>query len=450
MQETAARARALLQAGQPEDAVALLRGAGSDLASSAEGLSLLGMALVQTGDSLAALPFLEQAIALDPGHEDARFQLALIRFDLGHYPHVIQHLAPPLAHRRGPVALLVRALALYRSHGGLPEALNLAQAARATAPHWPSAHLVEALVTDAWGGSPLTAMVALYRAALAHPDLTDDPLAQQVPALRRQARTFLRYHLWDHALPARPGDLDAAAPETPPWLLVAAQMKSGSSFVARALGYVIGAPISSANALPTGRGSSLSLDLHTLLDHGPQPLVLHQHTLACPATVQMVQAFALPVVVVVRDLADALLSLSEYLGQGFRDLDMFGDMASWSPARRLDAVIDRFGPWMIEHHVSWTLAAREGRVHPVMVTYDTLVADKEGTLRQIVDSLGLTVTDRRLREIVAYMEDRPQETRFNKGQPGRGRTALSPAQWARLQQMVSHYPAHLDYTPLGF
>ncbi len=452
-QNLLARAGLLLDGGRPLDALALL--SPQKLAEltpdqRVEGLVLRGRTLMQTADPRTAGEPLEQALALAPDHEEACFLLAMVHFDLEYYFNIPALLTPELARRHGPLGMVVRAMALRSSGNATAEALNLCEEVIAAEPAWTSVRLMQALLRDRLDHNSLDAQIDEYRRSLTLPEGLHDPLHMHVGHLKDDVRTNLRFRLWAQGRAACPEDFADPAPQDPPWLLVAAQMKSGSSFVTTVLGHLTGSPWFNFAPFPTGRGGTLNIDLHTLLQNRTRRLILHQHTLGTIMTVQMVQAFSIPTVVMIRDLADALLSLAEYIENGYGALEMFGDMAAWPRARRLDAVIDRFGPWMIEHYVSWALAARENRVAPLFLTYDTLVADKTGAIHQIIRHFGLEASEDKIAAVVAQVDQDRAGTRFNKGQTGRGCTALSSPQRARLERMISHYPPDLDYSPLGF
>ena len=86
-------AAALLDAGRPADAAALLAAPAQAPSADAELLSLLGAALLADGRPEQALPVLQRAIGLDPGHRGAQLHA-------GHARQALGDLAAAEAHHR--------------------------------------------------------------------------------------------------------------------------------------------------------------------------------------------------------------------------------------------------------------------------------------------------------------------------------------------------------------
>ena len=60
-----------------------------------------------------------------------------------------------------------------------------------------------------------------------------------------------------------------------------------------------------------------------------------------------------------------------------------------SDERLLDMIIDLAVPWFVNFYVSWHRLCEQGAVDALWVTYEELFADKEKTVRQVLDFLGL-------------------------------------------------------------
>ncbi len=197
------RADRLLNAGQAMDALSLLSDAYlANLPPEQRviGLILQGRALVKTERPHAAVAPLEAALALHPGHPEARFLLAMITFDLGHLSHVLAMMDLNLARHHGLLGRLVRATALIHAaiNSGADtarradEAGRLYQEVAQEAPAWKSAHLGLALALGYQDKKSEEEVISRCRTALGLPENESDPLPTHLPSLKEYTRFYLR------------------------------------------------------------------------------------------------------------------------------------------------------------------------------------------------------------------------------------------------------------------
>jgi hypothetical protein len=109
----------------------------------------------------------------------------------------------------------------------------------------------------------------------------------------------------------------------------------------------------------------------------------------------------------------------------------------------LDMIIDLAVPWFVNFYVSWYRLCEQQAVDALWVTYEQLVAEKEGTLRLILEFLGIRDVSAIDRELLS----RKYGT-FRDGRIGRGSLALTPAQRERLRRHFSYYPT-VDFGKYG-
>jgi hypothetical protein len=161
--------------------------------------------------------------------------------------------------------------------------------------------------------------------------------------------------------------------------------------------------------------------------------VAQHHVRASERTLELTEQYQIQTLVLVRNLADALVSLSNHIVRespvmphAYFDTD-FQEM---SEARRMDAVVDLAAPWFFNFYVSWWRSRPEA-----IITYEETVLG--GDFGIVKSRLGLS-------------EDpvgSPNPRRFNVGISGRG-AQLGRSRLARLSRMASHY-ADVDFSPIG-
>jgi hypothetical protein len=229
-------------------------------------------------------------------------------------------------------------------------------------------------------------------------------------------------------------------------LLVACFPKSGSSFLTRVLANLLDWP-----HVPLSYSyerSEQDLYLPNLLYHDRGPTISQHHLRATGSNLQLIAASGIKVIVLVRDLADALVSLRDhFIKEGLHAPVCYAnDRFKELPRHlQLDWLIDLAAPWYVNFYVSWQYATRQGLVSPLWLTYEDVVKHTVPTLERICAFLGEERTpDEVERALVGTPHDR--STRFNKGVSGRG-SILTPWQKVRLRRLCAHYP-DIDFSPI--
>jgi hypothetical protein len=168
----------------------------------------------------------------------------------------------------------------------------------------------------------------------------------------------------------------------------------------------------------------------------------------------LMKRFAIKPVVLVRNIYDIVVSLQHdlrekaqlsALGTGKRGYSFLWQDQSTKGLgddRLRDMIIDLAVPWFVNFYVSWQRLCEQGAVDAHWVTYEQLFSDKAGTLRQILDFLGLPEV-----AIDPKLLDLEYET-FRDGRSGHGVSVLSPGQQARIRQQFSYYP-DIDFGKYG-
>jgi Sulfotransferase domain len=230
-------------------------------------------------------------------------------------------------------------------------------------------------------------------------------------------------------------------------LLLACFPKSGSSFLTRVLAILLDwphVPLSYAY-----ERSEQDIYLPNLLYQDSGPTISQHHLRATGSNLHLIAAAGIKVIVLVRDLADTLVSLSDHFNmEGVQAPVCYANDRFIKLPRHLqfDWLIDLAAPWFVHFYVSWQYATREGAVSPLWLTYDDVVKNTVPTLERICTFLGEERTAEQIEQAIAGAPPDRIITRFNKGVAGRG-SILTPWQRVRLRRLCSHY-SDIDFTPL--
>jgi tetratricopeptide (TPR) repeat protein len=265
-------------------------------------------------------------------------------------------------------------------------------------------------------------------------DLTDQAIATYRKLRRLDPdHTGARINLCDLlAFAGRPATLSDIAPAVSPdkiaqHLLVACMPKSGSTFFTESLINVTGWKNSILSF--AYRQNEQELYLPDLLAVASENTVTQQHCRATTANIQIIQAFGIRPIVLVRNLYDTVISLADFYDLGAIANTFFHiHWGALDRPQRLDAIIDHVVPWYLAFYTSWIEAAEADHVDCVLLTFEQMIADKPGTLKLVCDFLDIEASIIDCREAVTAAEKDAKAIRRNEGIAGRGTDALSDEQ----------------------
>jgi len=177
--------------------------------------------------------------------------------------------------------------------------------------------------------------------------------------------------------------------------------------------------------------------------------VVQQHCRATVPNLQMMQAYRIRPVVLVRNLFDVVVSYTDFFDSGANSNTFFiGDRwAGLAREERIDLVIDNFVPWYTAFYASWSDVIAKGQLECHMLRYEDMIADKLGALERLAGFYDLGTSRQHCAAALAAVEARKDATRFNKGVAGRC-SELSEAQKRRVRTLA-HYYSDIDFSPLG-
>jgi hypothetical protein len=222
-------------------------------------------------------------------------------------------------------------------------------------------------------------------------------------------------------------------------IFIACVPKSGSTFIKNILVDITGY----RDVFMVYTPSQFEQDLYLpMLDSvAGTDTVTQQHCRASDANIQLMQAFGIRPVILVRNIFDCVASLLDfYNGGAFAGSYFRADYKSLDEGTRIDLLIDNLVPWYFEFVASWSLVEKQGRLDLMWLSYEDLIKNKPLAVKNILGFYGLSASIRGIEQRIGEVESEKQRTRFNKGISGRGKSKLSDNQKSRIKSYARYYP----------
>lgn len=231
-------------------------------------------------------------------------------------------------------------------------------------------------------------------------------------------------------------------------IFITCSPKSGSTFLKNLLVNLTG--FKDLFSVYAGLQNEHDLDLPQLIKFGNVNTVTQQHARASEANIQMMQAFGIRPVVLVRDIYDSLFSLLDFYSKGFTFSTFFEkeEFLSFSQDKKLDLLIEYAIPWYFQFVASWQRAEKEGRLEMMWLTYEELIADKPAAVAKVLAFNNLNASSEIITERIALIEGDNERNRFNKGVSGRGRAGVSAQHKERIMALAEFFPS-TDFGVIG-
>lgn len=191
------------------------------------------------------------------------------------------------------------------------------------------------------------------------------------------------------------------------------------------------------------------LYLPTVLKFANQNTVTQQHSRASHANIQMMQAFQIKPVVLVRNIFDVIMSLLDFYKGGAKINSYHEvDFEKMCDEEMVDLLIDYYLPWYFQFYASWLDAETRQRLPVHWLTYETLIEDKPLAVEKIMDFYEIESSKDAISRSIAAVESDTRGSLFNKGVAGRGQASLSAAQKERIRDLSRHYPS-VNFSRIG-
>ncbi|MGE3465551.1 MAG: sulfotransferase domain-containing protein [Pyrinomonadaceae bacterium] len=185
------------------------------------------------------------------------------------------------------------------------------------------------------------------------------------------------------------------------------------------------------------------LDMPQWAKFGDINTVTQQHARASEANIQLMQAFGIRPVVLVRNIFDTTISLLDFYRQGFTFSTFFDrdEFRSFDESQQIDLLVEYAIPWYFQFVASWERAEREKRLAVHWLTYEEMIRDKPATVERILQFYGMSAPRAEIERQIALTEADAERNRFNKGVSGRGKSMLNDGQRERIRQLARHFPS---------
>jgi hypothetical protein len=277
---------------------------------------------------------------------------------------------------------------------------------------------------------------------------------------RKSTIKFDREQLLDTVIAAAVGDGRVREPHPDfaearsrhPLIVVAAAPKSGSTFLVNTLIQLTGLPgfrLSSAYAT-----NEHDLYLPALCLMNASGCVTQLHMKGTFHNAALMRTFGIRPIILVRRIADIVVSLKHDLRkkgersyqngrQGYSFLWQDQDTLALTGDRLIDLIIDIALPWFVNFYVSWYRLCEQGDVDAMWLTYEEMFADKAGSVRRVIEFLGLPE--------IGPIDPKVLERRYGTyrdGRIGQGASLLTQAQEERIQALLAYYPG-VDFGKYG-
>lgn len=230
-------------------------------------------------------------------------------------------------------------------------------------------------------------------------------------------------------------------------IFIACVPKSGSTFLKN----VLLSLCSYRDALMSYTGAQFEQDLYlpTVIHVAKADTVTQQHVRATDATVQMMQAFEIRPVVLVRNIFDSVISLLDFYNGGASSNSFFReDYKALDEETKIDLLVDNLVPWYFQFVASWSLVEKQGRLDIFWLSYEELINNKPTSITNVLKFYGLGAPLRGIEQRIRETESEKRRTRFNKGVAGRGDARLSESQKSRIRSYARYFPT-TDFSRIG-
>ncbi|MFN0279640.1 MAG: sulfotransferase domain-containing protein [Pyrinomonadaceae bacterium] len=231
-------------------------------------------------------------------------------------------------------------------------------------------------------------------------------------------------------------------------IFITCSPKSGSTFLKNVLVGVTG--FRDLFSVYAALQNEHELDMPQLAKFGNVNTVTQQHVRASEANIQLMQAFGIKPVVLVRNIFDTVISLLDFYRQGFTFSTFFDreEFLAFDEQQQIDLLIEYAIPWYFQFVASWQRAESEQRVRVYWLTYDEMIRDKPATVERVLDFYEIMAPREEIEKHIALTESDKDKNRFNKGVAGRGKAGLSQKQKESVIALARHFP-NADFSCLG-
>ena len=251
-------------------------------------------------------------------------------------------------------------------------------------------------------------------------------------------------------------------------MLIAAPMKSGSTFVSKALATAFQLPRVSLIMLLARAYDYAALGAATRAHEvdelallsaccRPDGFLAHHHMLGSPFLASQAALYRLDVVLIRRNIFDMLVSLDDFTRkhlaedahrETFFRYGVPDNYASMDFEDRISRLLDRNLNFYVNYYTSWTLAEHHGLIKPFWISYEDEIAGGARALSGRIAEAFARNDDEAGRVAASLGEGgRMEHVHFNKGVAGRGR-AITGRNRDRVLEAFADFSGVADWSEL--
>jgi len=236
-----------------------------------------------------------------------------------------------------------------------------------------------------------------------------------------------------------------------PVLFLAFAPKAAGTFFRQAAMHTINGGLIRVAHAQGGRDGTPYLPnlLACYLDEELAPVIVHIHMQAFAANRNLLKAFGIRPVIMLRSVPDMLASFWDMLNtdpvaraEGLNCIvpDNFVEL---SRTQKADFMVDAIAPWYASYFASWKTFFDEMPKQICVLRYRDFCQKPAESLHTAITHAGFVVTRFKCETALTQIWSERTAYRYNKGTEGRGATYFSPHHLAEISRKLSHYP-HLD------
>jgi hypothetical protein len=238
-------------------------------------------------------------------------------------------------------------------------------------------------------------------------------------------------------------------------LLLAFAPKAAGTFFRQAAMEAIGGSLFRLPHAQGGRDATPYLPnlLACYLDKDLGQIVAHLHMQAFTANRNIIDAFGIRPVIMLRNIPDMLASFWDMLeadpvarAEGLNGV-VPSDFLAFSDAQKADFMVDIIAPWYASYFASWKTFVDEAPKQVCVLRYRNFCQSPPESLHAAINHAGFVVSRKTCEAALARVWTERESFRFNKGTEGRGRTYFSSRHVAEIARKLAYYPQLKTWMP---
>lgn len=234
-------------------------------------------------------------------------------------------------------------------------------------------------------------------------------------------------------------------------IMIAAMPKSGSTFLRTALRNATG--FRRADLTYAWERGEQDLYLPRMVDNQRHSSVVRHHVRMTAPNAELLKAFHIRPVLLVRNLYDVVVSTRDHLVRegvrNFPSLYATERFYKMDEGEQLDFLIAYALPWYVQFYAGWHEGWRKQELDMLWLRYEDLVEDWAAGVQRVLEYHGIETSPQHIEHAVhsAYGDEKVV-LRLNRGVTGQGESRLTESQRRKIRLLLEFFP-DVDFSGLG-